>query len=765
MRYVCLTCIMLASLVIVPVSAQDSGWLVTDSAEIDPAKELLLLSPDGTMIFEANLSEPDEMCVRELASDELRCDDVTVPMIARNSVTWAPDSSAVAFSTDWVASGIDADVRIFDAIAGTVENLTDDGVEEYPGVRDPFTIDTYASWTPDSEALNFQRLGPKHDGRQIMRIPRDGDEPTLTVSLPDDVAPKLNAPIHTLDDGTLLFSTIPDSREPALRHGVFRMTPGGAVDLLVPAPEPPGSEMTLLDVSPDGASIIVAQPHLLMSEPGAPFVFLVDSVSGTSRPIEGGNDIVPVFLADSSAILTATRDADHSVTLAILSPDGTSTDLHTIPPGENPESGLAAMPLVPTLTWAGSDVILAHLYAGTVLLNVERGAGLATAVSTQETPAPERPPLRLHPAPATPDPEVKRQGEAPYRVLRPTEIEPGGELARLSLDGSHVVVLTLDGLCIRDIESFDETCADIGITSRDLQALSWSPDSSALVFTDEPIVTGADTDLWMMDAVTGGVTNLTDDDTDILAEPGSSMDVHPGWSPDGDIIFQRYEREAESEARVSLMRISPDGGEAEEIAHFPREYATVMSGPAFLLEDGSIILTTMPATGFTTGLFRVSPEGAFEHLGDDSLVPSQDSLVVLDVTADGSAAIVYGRAGYETRFHDGAIGLLDLETGELTQPELLAGVPAAPATFSPDDTQMLSVVTGDDDTLSVMLTDLASGDVFELTVIDLPEGESEAVYPLISLVWAENDTVLLHTGTPTSVLLPLVKQDGAQTSE
>ncbi|MDQ3540885.1 MAG: hypothetical protein M3440_09370, partial [Chloroflexota bacterium] len=547
---------------------------------------------------------------------------------------------------------------------------------------------------------------------------------------------------------------------PELRNGVFRMTADGAVDLLVPGPDNAGPATVLLDVSPDGATIIVAQPHLTRSVPGAPFVFLVDTASGTSLPIEGDYDAAPVFLPDGSSVLTATREDDNSVRLAILSPVGTSTDLHTISPEESPDPGLAAMPFVPTLTWADSNIILAHMNTGTVLLNVEPGAGPASPVSTQGTPAPERTSRPVRSRPGPPPRAAEEQDDAPYRVLRPTEIEPGGEMARLSPDGSHVAVLASDGsteLCIREIESYEEICADIGISSLNLQTLNWSPDSSALVFTDEPILTGTDTDIWMMDAVTGAVTNLTDDDTDILAEPGSAMDVHPGWSPDGDVIFQRYEHEGESEVRVSLMHISPDGGEAGEIARFPREYATVMSGPAFLVEDGSVILATMPATGFTTGLFRVSPDGTFEHLADDSLVPSQDSLVVLDVTADGSKAIVYGRPGYEIRFHGGAIGLLDLETGELTHPESLAGEPPAPATFSPDDTEMLSVVAGHEETLTLMLTDLVSGEVSELHRVEELSGESEAMWPLISLVWAENDTVLLHTGTPTSVLLPLAR--------
>lgn len=736
------------------VSAQGTGRHVAGPVvEIDSEKELVLLSPDGRTIFEANLYAPDEMCVREIATFEVRCDDVSVGMIPENSVSWAPDSSAVVFTTEWASTGIDSDIRVFQAETGTVENLTDDRIEEYWDTTESFPIDVYASWTPDSQALIFQRLHYAGGRHEILQIPRDGGEPEPYIALPDDVAPLLNAPIHMLDNGSFLFSTSPGPDD-ALRDGVFRMNPDGAVDLLVPGPGAPGPPTVLGEVSPDGTSMLVARAHLLTTDPGAPYFFLMDTIPGSMMPIEGDQVASPAFLPDGSGLLTATRSDDHSITLSVVAPGGISAALYTILPEENPEPGLAAVPVAQSLTWTDSGVILAHMHTRTVLLSVEPGAGVASPVSDPAASTPESTPQPERSATASPVATAESQGEAPYRALRSRDVEPGGEFARLSPDGNWVAIMRFSAsteLCIQDIDSFDEICADIGFTSVNLQTFTWSPDGSALVFTDEPIVTGSDSDIWMLDAVNGDVTNLTDDGTDVLAEPGSSMDVQPGWSPDGsEIIFQRYHDDG-----VSLMRMPRTGGEPEEIVTFPLEYATMMSSPAFLLEDGSIILGTLPATGFTTGIFRVEPDGTFEHLAADTLIPSQDSLVVLDVTADGSTAIIYGRFGFEIRFHEGAIGLLDLNTGEFTQPESLAGVPVSPATFSPDDTEMLSIVAGDDDTLSLMLTDLASGEAFELTVIEPSEREDEAMYPHISLVWATNDIVLLHTGRPTSELISL----------
>lgn len=356
------------------------------------------------------------------------------------------------------------------------------------------------------------------------------------------------------------------------------------------------------------------------------------------------------------------------------------------------------------------------------------------------------------------------QEDAAYRALRPDNVAPGEELALLSPDGSRIAVIEYDGateLCIREVETYpetdEETCADIGIDSKELQGFEWSPDSTTLVFTAEPLITGLDSDIWLMDATTGDVTNLTDDGGDMLAEV--PMDLWPGWTPDGDIVFQRYARGDGDEVRVSLMRIAPDGDEPEEMVLFPREYATVMSGPAFVMDDGSIILGTMPATGFTTGIFRVDPDGEFEHLVDETLIPGQDSLVVLDVTADGSTALVYGRPGYEIRFFGGAIALLDLESGTMTQPDALAGEPIVPATFSPDDRYVLSATIGEDDRLGLVMIEMATGTQHDIPFTDVDPGDGEAMWPHLSLVWAENDTVLLHTGTPTSVLIQLVTDE------
>lgn len=748
-----------ALLIPVPVIAEDQGWHVTDLQSFEQnGEEARLLSPHGTMIFEARSDRPDEICIRVIEADETRCGSLPPEIIEIeglmdpnmvvdvSSATWAPDSSAVAFSLNWSPTLIDSDIYLLDADSGDIRNLTDDGIEDYRSMtaEDEIPIDTYPTWTPEGDALLFHRVDLGSGTATIMRLPLDASEPETVATFPDDLAPVLNAPIHALPDGTLMFSTFPNRNLPELRSGVVRMAPDGTMEVLMPNEhEEIGYKgIELLGVSPDGARFLA---YFVNDRVELTFA-LVDMTTGEETSIEGRMAARPIFSPDGSAVLTANHGDGGIINLTLVFPEGGTTVIETIVP-EDISGDPVGDRISPAITWSDDNQVLLHTFLGTFLIQLAPGMpDIASPVAETATPS----------TASTPTPAETTTTDTPYRALRPGDVVPGGELALLSPDGSRLAMITSDGsteLCIRDVETLEQTCADIGIDSMNLQGMEWSPDGTGLTFTSEPLITGLDSDIWLMDALTGEVTNLTDDGSDVLAEV--PMDVWPGWTPDGDIVFQRYDRDGE-DVRVSLMRLSPDGGEPEEIVRFPREFATVMSGPAFMLDDGSIILGTMPATGFTTGILRVSPDGEFEHLADDDAIPRQDSLVVLDVTADGSAAIVYGRPGFEIRFFGGAMALMDLDTGEITQPDALTGRPIAPATFSPDDRYVLSVTSVEGDSLELAITDIATGAEWDVPVTDVEPDDGEAMWPHLELAWAENDTVLLHTGTPTSVLIQLV---------
>lgn len=768
LRLVHLVGALLVTLLIVPtpVTAGDHDWHVTGVQSLEQnGAETRLLSPDGTMIFEARTDRPDEICVRVIEPDETRCgslppeiteiesEEQPIRSMVVNvaSATWAPDSSAVAFSLNWSQTLIDSDIYLLDVDTGDIRNLTDDGIEDYRGMTadDEILTDTYPAWTPEGDALLFHRLDLGSRSASIMRLPLDASEPEVVAAFPDDVAPLLKSPIHALPDGSILFSTTPNPNDPSFQSGVVRMAPDGTMEVLIANEEESGfgepgfDGIDLIGVSPDGIRFLVFRPVVLVDDLDKPNIALVDMTTGEETPIEGRMYAPPIFSPDGSVVLMALQNVD-IIDLALVYPDGSTTVIETVAIQDSPEDP-AGSPILPRMTWSDDDQVLLHTSVGTFLLQLSPGMPDAASPAASPAPTPSATPADV----ATTD--------APYRALRPDYAAPGGELALLSPDGSRIATIGHDGsteLRITEIETLEQTRADIGIDSKSLQGMEWSPDNTALVFTSEPLITGLDSDIWLMDALTGDVSNLTDDGSDVLAD--APMDVWPGWTPDGEIVFQRYDRDENGEVAVSLMRLSPNGGEPEEVVRFPREYATVMSGPAFVLEDGSIILGTMPATGFTTGIFRVSPDGEFEHLADDNAIPGQESLVVLDVTGDGSTALVYGRPSHEIRFFGGTIALMDLGTGEITRPEALAGEPIAPATFSPDDRYVLSAAPGQEEGLSLVITEIETAAYWEVPFTDHSTEDEEAMWPHLSLDWAENDTVLLHTGTPTSVVIQLV---------
>ena len=86
----------------------------------------------------------------------------------------------------------------------------------------------------------------------------------------------------------------------------------------------------------------------------------------------------------------------------------------------------------------------------------------------------------------------------------------------LSPDGTMAVAIggDRDTLCTYTVPAGDEVaCADLaehGIRLRP-EDVAWSPDSHTLAFAENALQMFVDGDLWLMDAASGELTNLTDD--------------------------------------------------------------------------------------------------------------------------------------------------------------------------------------------------------------------------------------------------------------
>lgn len=98
--------VLLAALVTLPVSAAQPSMV---AMPIEVAGFPLAISPDETRLAGVD-ADGARFCVWDLATGKAPCDgDLPAPVEAR-SVTWAPDSSAVAFSLGSSSRLVDSDI-------------------------------------------------------------------------------------------------------------------------------------------------------------------------------------------------------------------------------------------------------------------------------------------------------------------------------------------------------------------------------------------------------------------------------------------------------------------------------------------------------------------------------------------------------------------------------------------------------------------------------------------------------------------------------
>jgi len=144
---------------------------------------------------------------------------------------------------------------------------------------------------------------------------------------------------------------------------------------------------------------------------------------------------------------------------------------------------------------------------------------------------------------------------------------PLNTAAFLSPDGERFLHVSPDGLCL--YQTLGERIACYTLADPNAYnpgSFQWSPDGHFIAFVNgrEDF---ADTDLMILDTVTGIVTNLTDDGTDVsplrpaqAGVPGNT-DIAPRFSGDSSqIYFLRYEPVGDT-VQIGLYSIPVSGGE------------------------------------------------------------------------------------------------------------------------------------------------------------------------------------------------------------
>lgn len=269
-------------------------------------------------------------------------------------------------------------------------------------------------------------------------------------------------------------------------------------------------------------------------------------------------------------------------------------------------------------------------------------ATAAAEATTAETPAE----ATTAPAEEAATPEAAA-GAAPAGVVvvesgrQVTDVVNESEVpfAAISPDGAYIAWFNQTGrradrtgqICLFTFANADKTCHDMPTGAfRDWPyQLQWSPDSTMIAFTENPIQLGNDSDIWVFTVADGSFQDLTDDGVvgSWRSNPDALIDYLPAWNPaDGSIVFWRVQAQSFPTVEVGLYKVTP-GGQAEQI----RDLTEALPQQLPLFQQESF---------YMDGFSALSPDGsklAAIVAGFDQFGAMQPNLWVIDL-ADATVA-------------------------------------------------------------------------------------------------------------------------------
>ncbi|MFZ1768873.1 MAG: hypothetical protein WAU00_06735 [Caldilinea sp.] len=216
---------------------------------------------------------------------------------------------------------------------------------------------------------------------------------------------------------------------------------------------------------------------------------------------------------------------------------------------------------------------------------------------------------------------VINEREAPFAAISPD----GAQIAWFNQTGRRADRTGM--ICLFTFANADKTCHDMPTGAfRDWPyQLQWSPDSTTIAFTENPVQLGNDSDIWLFTAADGTFQNLTDDGVtgSWRGNADALIDYLPSWNAaDGSIVFWRVKALGFPNFEVALYKVTP-GSEAELV----RDLTEALPQQILIFQQESFYLD---------GFSAVSPDGTklAAIVNDVSGFGAQANLWVIDLTDD-----------------------------------------------------------------------------------------------------------------------------------
>ncbi len=368
---------------------------------------------------------------------------------------------------------------------------------------------------------------------------------------------------------------------------------------------------------------------------------------------------------------------------------------------------------------------------------------------------------------------VGAQGHGPVLDQQVIELEEM-RLINLSPDGNLLAATDGAQLCVYTVELLEESaCADLSVLGARLriQDVTWSPDSTRLALTGEGYQVYQTSDLWILDAMTGEMTNLTGDGVEGNVRTGDDDDgileytvnISPAWTPDGSAITFATSRSGGDQFHgTQIVSVPADGGEITELISIDPSLPGLVYFPMHGSRDGQFLyysVTYLQTGDFRSGIYRYSAAD-----GKISAVVPPDAesgpATLLQVSPAGDRLLGMYLMDIQ-QFREGAIWVFDLENEELTrlthpESEDRAGAHVTAVSFAPDGSSILLGTTDGDDGDSVW--ELTGADLEPVLLAEDLPGLNAAVTNM-TVSWSAQGRILLPANIGMGKLLEVAPSE------